>query len=56
MVVHTFHPSIQEVEAGRSQPGLHSEFPHSQGFIVRPCINKKDKEEEGGGEEKKKQH
>jgi hypothetical protein len=38
MVVHTFDPSAQEAEAGRSlctggQPGPQSEFQDSQGYL-----------------------
>lgn len=46
MVVHTFNPSIWEEEAGgsseleASQPGLHRKFHVSDGYTVRPCVNK----------------
>jgi hypothetical protein len=41
IVLHTFYPSTQEAEAGRSQevqgqPGLHIEFQKSQSCIATP--------------------
>lgn len=40
MVVHTFNSSTQDTEAGEcvcvpGQPGLHSKFQASQGYLVR---------------------
>ena len=45
MVAHTFNPSTQEVEAGRSlwvqgQPGLQSELQDSQDYTVKPYLEK----------------
>ena len=40
--VHTFNPSIQEVQTGGSlslsQPGLQSKFQDSQGYTENPCL------------------
>jgi hypothetical protein len=47
MVVHTFNPSSQKAEAGRSlslRPdwsSLQSQFQDSQGFTENPCLKKK---------------
>ena len=47
-MVHSFNPTSQEAEAGRSlwvqnQPGLQSEFQGSQGYTEKPCLRKKKK-------------
>jgi hypothetical protein len=49
-MAHTFNPSTQEAEAGRSlwvqgQPGLQSEFQDIQGYIVTHCLKKAEKKE-----------
>jgi hypothetical protein len=45
MLVHICNPSTREAEArGRgveNQPGLHSEFKASLGYIVGPCFQNK---------------
>lgn len=48
-MVHIFHPSTGEAEAGAplwvpGQPGLHRQFRDSQGFTVRPSLRKKAKQ------------
>ena len=45
VVTHTFNPSTQETEAGRSQEFEASlvyriEFQYSQRYIVKPCLEK----------------
>lgn len=43
-VAHTFSPSPQEAEAGVGvQPGLHSQFLASQGYLERPSLKIKQK-------------
>jgi hypothetical protein len=57
VVTHASKPSSQEVEVGGSkvqgQPGLHSEFQGSLGYIVRSCLKESVGGREGGkqGEE-----
>ena len=46
MVAHTFNHSTQKAQAGRSlqiqgQPGLESEFQHSQDYKGKPCFKNK---------------
>ena len=45
VAVHTFNPSIQEEEAGRSlwvldQPGIHTEIQENQGNTEQPYLKK----------------
>jgi hypothetical protein len=43
MVVHTYNPSTWEAEVEswvRGQPGLHSVFQTSLGYIKKPCTKK----------------
>jgi hypothetical protein len=44
VVVHTFNPSLgrqRQVDFGvQGQPGLQSEFQHSQGYTEKPCLDK----------------
>ena len=44
MVAYTFNTNTKEAEEVdfwvQGQPGLHSEFQDSQGYIVRPCLKK----------------
>lgn len=55
LVAHTFNPSTQEAEAGKSlqipdQAGLQTELQDSQGYTEKPCPGKekrKEKEERG---------
>lgn len=49
MVVHTFHPSTWEAEAGRSpwvrgQPGPQIKFQDSQGYTAKSCLKNKPKQ------------
>jgi hypothetical protein len=47
VVAHAFDPSTWEAEAGEllssGQPGLQSEFHHSQGYTEKPCLEKQNK-------------
>jgi hypothetical protein len=48
MVVYTFNPGTPEAQEGRSlgvqgQPGLHSKFQNSQGYIEKLCLKKADR-------------
>jgi hypothetical protein len=50
-MVHTFSPSTWEVEACwfmwvQGQPGLQSEFHHSQGYIEKPVSENKHPKEQ----------
>ena len=45
VVAHAFYPSTREAEAGgflssRGQPGLQSEFQHSQDYTEQLCVKK----------------
>ena len=59
MYIFIFNPSTWEAEAVRSlwvpdQPGLHSEFQDSQGYIIRLCLKKKKKKKKRKEKKKKK--
>jgi hypothetical protein len=46
VVMHAFNPSTWEAEEGgfRGQPGLQSEFQHSQSYTEKPCLENKTKQ------------
>lgn len=54
---HAFNPRTWEAEATgcvrvRDQPDLHDEFQDSQGYILRPCLKKRERKKERERERK----
>ena len=55
---HAFNPRTWEAEATgcvrvRDQPDLHDEFQDSQGYILRPCLKKRERKKEREREREK---